>query len=161
MRVWIVLVGLVLSLPLPDPAQAIEVKCPDGTTWIGTSIIWCPCCIDCKDGTFVIEGEGSCDDPIEEFESEIQEPVRGDPVTPERYSATRAPKKSDEDKGSGLVGWSVLALLFISYFLPTVVAKRREHPQQDAILLLNLLLGWTILGWIAALIWSATSIERK
>ena len=48
----------------------------------------------------------------------------------------------------------ICALLI--YFLPYVIANARHHHNSQAILLLNLLLGWTVLGWIAALIWSAT-----
>ncbi len=57
-----------------------------------------------------------------------------------------------------LVG-AVVALCV--YFLPAYNAARRRHPQDTAILLLTLLLGWTVLGWIAALIWSATVIEKR
>lgn len=42
------------------------------------------------------------------------------------------------------------------YFLPAVVAALRRHPSGLAIFLLDLLLGWTVLGWIVALIWSAS-----
>ena len=40
------------------------------------------------------------------------------------------------------------------YFVPTVVAFRRRHPQIMAIVVLNLFLGWTLLGWLGALIWA-------
>jgi hypothetical protein len=49
-----------------------------------------------------------------------------------------------------------VVLLFL-YFAPTLVAAKREHHNTGAIAALNILLGWTILGWIAALIWSLTS----
>lgn len=39
------------------------------------------------------------------------------------------------------------------YFVPTLVAGTR-HRNQAAILALNLLLGWTIVGWVAALVWA-------
>jgi hypothetical protein len=42
------------------------------------------------------------------------------------------------------------------YLLPAIVAAARKHPSGWAIFILNLLLGWTVLGWIIALIWSAT-----
>ena len=45
------------------------------------------------------------------------------------------------------------------YFLPFGLAKYRKHHQSDAILMTNLLLGWTGIGWIAALIWAATATE--
>lgn len=47
----------------------------------------------------------------------------------------------------------VVALI---YFLPTVVASLRQHLQTVAIFVLNLLLGWTLLGWVAALVWAFT-----
>lgn len=46
------------------------------------------------------------------------------------------------------------------YFIPTCVAGFRRHHNAFAIFLLNLFLGWTGLGWIAALIWAATRVER-
>src|SRR5262245_29005820 len=49
-----------------------------------------------------------------------------------------------------------LILLFV-YFLPAVVANARDHHNSLAIFFLNLLLGWTVLGWIAALIWALTA----
>ena len=51
-----------------------------------------------------------------------------------------------------LAGLFIAAL--IGYFLPTLVATIRHHHQQHAILALNVLLGWTGLGWIAAMIWA-------
>jgi hypothetical protein len=38
----------------------------------------------------------------------------------------------------------------------SVVAFVRHHHNQWAIFALNLLLGWTLLGWIGALVWSLT-----
>lgn len=40
------------------------------------------------------------------------------------------------------------------YFLPSLVAAANGNKQGIAIFLLNLLLGWTGLGWIIALIWA-------
>jgi hypothetical protein len=33
----------------------------------------------------------------------------------------------------------------------------RKHPNAGAIAVLNLLLGWTFIGWVIALVWSFTS----
>jgi hypothetical protein len=52
----------------------------------------------------------------------------------------------------------VLALVF--YLLPTFVAACRGHHNTMAIFALNLLLGWTMLGWIGALIWSFTATRQ-
>jgi hypothetical protein len=48
-------------------------------------------------------------------------------------------------------------LLIGVYVFPSLVALSRGHHQQIAICVLNLLLGWTIIGWIAALVWAATA----
>jgi hypothetical protein len=43
------------------------------------------------------------------------------------------------------------------YFLPVLLAELRRHHQLPAIVGLTLLLGWTFLGWIAAVVWSLTA----
>jgi len=48
-------------------------------------------------------------------------------------------------------------ILFIFYLIPSMVAGARKHPSAAAILALNILLGWTMLGWVIALIWSLTT----
>ena len=50
----------------------------------------------------------------------------------------------------------LIVLIFIFYFLPALIAFLRQHKNKLAIFLLNLLLGWTILGWVGSLIWSVT-----
>jgi hypothetical protein len=50
----------------------------------------------------------------------------------------------------------LVALCLLVYFLPAIVAKEREHPNATAITVLNLILGWTLLGWVAALVWALT-----
>jgi hypothetical protein len=45
----------------------------------------------------------------------------------------------------------------ILYFLPSMIAFARHHRNAVAILVLNLFLGWTFLGWIISLVWSFTS----
>lgn len=42
----------------------------------------------------------------------------------------------------------------VLYFLPTAIAVLRSHTNLAGIFVLNLLLGWMILFWILALIWS-------
>jgi len=48
----------------------------------------------------------------------------------------------------------LVALIFAFYFLPTLIAFLRQHKNKLAIFLLNLLLGWTVLGWVVSLVWS-------
>ncbi len=51
----------------------------------------------------------------------------------------------------------MLLVLIAMYFVPTIIGYCRGHKQALAIGALNFLLGWTVLGWIAAFIWSLTS----
>lgn len=54
----------------------------------------------------------------------------------------------------------LLFLLFLLYLAPTLVAGIRNHRNVVAILALNILLGWTLIGWVAALVWSLTSQDH-
>jgi hypothetical protein len=56
--------------------------------------------------------------------------------------------------GGTLLGLLVLAAL---YFLPTIVAASRKVPNQGSVLVVNLFLGWTLLGWVIALAMAARS----
>ena len=49
----------------------------------------------------------------------------------------------------------VCAIGIIICFLPTIIAYCRKADSGSLIFLLNLLMGWTIIGWVAAFIWSA------
>ena len=52
----------------------------------------------------------------------------------------------------------VLVLFFVAlalYFLPTIVARNKQRMDTGSIFVLNLLLGWTIVGWIIAFVWAA------
>lgn len=53
-------------------------------------------------------------------------------------------------------GFIYLAVLAILYFLPAGLASSRKHPSYTGIMLLNLFLGWTIIGWIVALVWAGS-----
>lgn len=50
----------------------------------------------------------------------------------------------------GWVGAVIVAVVAIVYLWPSFVALARKQPRPGAIFLLNLLLGWTIVGWIVA-----------
>lgn len=52
-----------------------------------------------------------------------------------------------------------LALLFALYFLPTIVASHRGH-SVGGLLILNLLFGWTGIGWFALLLYAVLSTPR-
>ena len=56
-----------------------------------------------------------------------------------------------------IIGLLLWALMLGVYLLPTIVAWVRDHRKLYAIAAMNVMLGWTILGWIGALIWALTA----
>ena len=50
-------------------------------------------------------------------------------------------------------GESLIAISFL-YLFPAIIGLLRVKKTWFAIFLLNLLLGWTVFGWIGALIWA-------
>lgn len=45
--------------------------------------------------------------------------------------------------------------VILVYLAPFCVARLRKHNKENEIFLLNAFLGWTIIGWIVALIWAS------
>lgn len=43
---------------------------------------------------------------------------------------------------------------FLFYFLPAIIAAARSKRDLASIFVLNLLLGWTAIGWVVALVWA-------
>ena len=52
------------------------------------------------------------------------------------------------------IGIIVGIIGLIVYFIPTIVAIVRHHRNLLAIILVNIFLGWTFIGWLVALIWA-------
>ncbi|MBA3662031.1 MAG: superinfection immunity protein [Gammaproteobacteria bacterium] len=44
------------------------------------------------------------------------------------------------------------------YFIPTFVAKYRNHHNLSAIFLMNLFFGWSFIGWALSLVWAMTRV---
>lgn len=40
------------------------------------------------------------------------------------------------------------------YLLPSTIAFAKRHRNREAVLALNVLAGWTIVGWLIALVWA-------
>jgi hypothetical protein len=52
---------------------------------------------------------------------------------------------------------TILAIaLVLVYFVPTIIASRARKRNLTAIAALNILAGWTVIGWIIALVWALT-----
>ncbi len=58
----------------------------------------------------------------------------------------------------GILEIFIILVALSIYFLPTIIGRKRRN--FNSILLLNLFLGWTFIGWVLALIW-AVSKEKK
>jgi hypothetical protein len=57
--------------------------------------------------------------------------------------------------GSGF-GVLVLIILVACYFIPTVVAALRGKLGTGGVFFVNLLLGWTVVGWFVSFIWACS-----
>lgn len=57
--------------------------------------------------------------------------------------------------GLGIV---FLFLIIATYFLPSFNAFSRKHPDRWPIFMLDLFLGWTLIGWVVSLVWSVSPI---
>ena len=55
--------------------------------------------------------------------------------------------------GGIILGAIFLAVAALIYFFPAMIAWIRQHPSLAFIFMLNALLGWTVVGWIAILMW--------
>jgi len=53
--------------------------------------------------------------------------------------------------GAGLPTTIAFLLLATVYLLPSLLAWRRSHPWRQKILYANVLVGWTIVGWIVCM----------
>ena len=50
-----------------------------------------------------------------------------------------------------------LIFSFLLYFLPAIIAGARHTHNSTGILLLNVFLGWTVIGWFVALLMAICS----
>ena len=51
-------------------------------------------------------------------------------------------------------------LMIALYLLPGLIATCNKHANELAVWLLNVLLGWTGLGWVVALVWSVMATQK-
>jgi FtsH-binding integral membrane protein len=71
--------------------------------------------------------------------------------------------QSDQTGGAPVTGaFLLLVLLCLAvYFFPAIKAYQEKKPNRQAILVLNIFLGWTLIGWVVALVWAYTNSEHK
>jgi hypothetical protein len=52
------------------------------------------------------------------------------------------------------IGWLMVTTFATIYFAPWLLAIWLNRRQAPAIFALNLCLGWTVIGWVGALVWA-------
>ncbi|MBU3606743.1 superinfection immunity protein [Polynucleobacter sp. MWH-Creno-3A4] len=48
----------------------------------------------------------------------------------------------------------LISVLSLFYFLPFAIAFNKKRANTGAIFALNLFLGWSLIGWVLALVWA-------
>jgi hypothetical protein len=56
---------------------------------------------------------------------------------------------------------TVLIILVGFYWIPTILAVSNKKANAGAICALNFFLGWTLIGWVIALVWALTVDPRR
>ncbi len=52
-------------------------------------------------------------------------------------------------------------ILLVLYFVPSFVALERRVPNVGSIIVINVFLGWTVIGWVVALAMAARSVPKR
>lgn len=61
----------------------------------------------------------------------------------------------------GALGLGSLFIAFLAYFLPWIIALLRGTNSNGLIFLVNLLIGWTMIGWVICFIWALCAARRN
>jgi hypothetical protein len=101
---------------------------------------------------------------------EISEAPKAENAAPETAPApTTAPSVKPRianapTKGQGSDFGDMISTLFYLivavYFFPSIVAAWRGHLSAGSIILLNIVFGWTFIGWFLALLWAVSGNTR-
>jgi hypothetical protein len=54
---------------------------------------------------------------------------------------------------------SIVLLIIVAalYFTPSIIAIMRKKTNMAPIIIIDILLGWTFVGWVVALVWAAAA----
>jgi hypothetical protein len=59
---------------------------------------------------------------------------------------------------AGGAGFILIILIIALYFIPTIIATSRKVTNTGSVFVINLLLGWSVIGWVVAL---AMAVKSK
>ncbi|MEJ1465006.1 MAG: superinfection immunity protein [Candidatus Sedimenticola sp. (ex Thyasira tokunagai)] len=60
-----------------------------------------------------------------------------------------------------LMAYLFTFLLLCLYMTPSLIGAARKHHRSNAICWVNFLLGWTVIGWVGALIWAVAAVDHE
>jgi len=78
----------------------------------------------------------------------VAQPAQSQPTWQQQTVLT---DRRDLDAAVVAVAW-VVAVVTLGYMLPWAIAATRGKSNHGAVAIVNLLLGWTLIGWVAALV---------
>ena len=68
---------------------------------------------------------------------------------------------SDGSAGQAAIGiLTALSVAFTVYFLPSLIVCFVPHREATGIFVLNLVTGWTLVGWVLALLWAIPPLGK-
>lgn len=79
-------------------------------------------------------------------------------IKKEDQAKERSKRQAEAAIHSGLV---ILVVGFFIYFIPSAVGILRGKSNWFAIVVLNLFLGWTFVGWVVALVWACAKDQES
>ena len=60
-----------------------------------------------------------------------------------------------------IMGIPIIITSIAIYFLPTIIAAVRHSRSMLGIVLVNIFAGWSLIGWIIALVWSLSGATQR
>ena len=77
-------------------------------------------------------------------------------ITPTAAGQMNPGRRHGMSDSAFLVWHIVLNFFTFCYFLPVSVGYARYHRNRTAIFCLTFFAGWTLIGWVVALVWACT-----
>ncbi len=53
-----------------------------------------------------------------------------------------------------------LMMVAVLYVVPSFIAFRRHHPKRWLLLLVNLISGFTVIGWVLCFVWAFSALQN-
>lgn len=60
---------------------------------------------------------------------------------------------------SASVIFILIGISIVVYLVPSMIAMARKSQRMGGVIVLNIFLGWTLLGWVGSFIWAV--IDKK